>query len=173
MGETQNIVFKQYIRYNIFSTMNCQYYDSECIYRSYEHQIIQPSNWSDYTGPPELLANLRQQPFASQSETEIEFQRKERRRERNRQAAARGRQRQIQITNELEGKVEDLTKFNENLSNENKNLEEEIERLKFKLSASQSRYPIKETQYMNTAATEKSSSSMSFTPLILDKNTFE
>merc|ERR1712176_313096 len=157
--------------------MNYQNFES---YNNYAHMSPQQTavNWSEYRGPPALLRNLQEYnqnygQMVTHVETDVEFQRKERRRERNRKAAARGRQRQIQITNELEGKVEDLTKFNDNLSNENKNLEEEIERLKFKLSTSKSIYPIKETQFINTAATEKLSSCMSFTPLILDKNTFE
>merc|ERR1711962_976432 len=94
--------------------MNFQNFQS---YNDYSHVSPQQTtvNWTEYSGPPELLRNLQEYnqnygQLVVRQESDLESQRKERRRERNRQAAARGRQRQIQITSELEEKVDSLTK---------------------------------------------------------------
>merc|ERR1712176_1053731 len=87
--------------------------------------------------------------------------------------AARGRQRQIQLTSELEQKVDSLTKSNNILDQENKVLLDQIEKIQFKLSTRpKQRKRSKESQIMSTQ-TPHGGSSLSFTPLILDKNAFE
>merc|ERR1712176_1247294 len=157
--------------------MNYQNFES---YNNYAHMSPQQTavNWSEYSGPPELLRNLQEYnqnygQMVTHVETDVEFQRKERRRERNRQAAARGRQRQIQITSELEEKVDSLTKSNNILDQKNKALLEQIEKIQFKLSTKpKQRKRSKESQLMTTQ-TSQGGSSLSFTPLILEKSAFE
>merc|ERR1712176_1387263 len=157
--------------------MNYQNFES---YNNYAHMSPQQTavNWSEYSGPPELLRNLQEYnqnygQMVTHVETDVEFQRKERRRERNRQAAARGRQRQIQITSELEEKVDSLTKCNNKLSEENEALLEKIEQIQFQLSSKPKRRKrSKDSQLLNPQPSQ-GTSSMSFTPLILEKSAFE
>merc|ERR1712176_811249 len=143
--------------------MNYQNFES---YNNYAHMSPQQTavNWSEYSGPPELLRNLQEYnqnygQMVTHVETDVEFQRKERRRERNRQAAARGRQRQIQITGELEEKVNSLTKSNNILDQENEALLEKIEQIQFQLSSKPKRRKrSKDSQLLNPQPSQGTSS---------------
>merc|ERR1711962_585325 len=157
--------------------MNFQNFQSynDCSHVSPQQTTV---NWTEYSGPPELLRNLQEYnqnygQLVVRQESDLESQRKERRRERNRQAAARGRQRQIQITSELEEKVDSLTKCNNKLSEENEALLEKIEKIQFQLSSKPKRRKRSKDTHLLNPQPSQGTSSMSFTPLILEKSAFE